>query len=489
MYKFGYYYHFPSNVQQYKQVVLLLDNGMFSFREIDSNLIPYQKSSLTGQYYDLSMPVICRYEGNSVTEVIFLYDIPDIGGQRDDGFSYEINITNKHSILYYKNKTFVENFIADEKEKIFAHLIEELVGANKRISVLNGIISFITPDKYRRTKEIITRDLKRIVDSYNIEEILSSLNVIVTDFYRSKVGGDDSYRIDRTAWLGDKDAKTDEYINKVIGIGDVCIHTDSGYTSNLRAYAPDVYIGEYKGEVLEREKQIIISKYSKEEHMAYLIFSKLEEKENAITEREEWEEPINELKKRLESEFSLSTLLEIDQRLFYTDYKNTFSDQLVKINSLISRKMRNVPKKRVIFSGPVPKEYGVGLWDNVAKNRNIRTQLTKKINSIIENLLKDYNVEIISGNADGAEHESLQYALENKLEFVNEYTTWTMLGKDREIERYKEMAKMADIIFLTDFEDSYLYKNFIRVASELNIPVEIIKCEVDDDSDYWSQFK
>ena len=484
MYHFGYYYHFSSKFQKYKEVVLLMQNGLFKFKEVASDLIPFNKRSMTSAYYDLSMPVICRYEGNSVTEVVFLYDIPVTGNQRNDGFSYDIDITNKHSILYYRSKTVVDNFIADEKEKIFAHLIEELVGANKRISVLNGIISFITPDKYRRTKEVIARDLKKIVESFNMEEILSSLNVVVTDFYRSKIGGDDSYRINRSAWLSDKSAKTDEYINKVIGIGEECIHSDSGYTSNLRAYAPDVYIGEYKGEELEKEKQSIISKYSREEHMAYLIFSKLEEKESAIIEREEWKESINELKKSLESEFSLSKILEIDKRLFYSDYNNTLSELLDKINALISRKMSNSPRKRVIFSGPVPKEYGIGWWDNVAKNRTIRTQLLDKISSIIENLLKDYNVEIISGNAEGAEHESLQYALKHKLEFVNEYTTWTMLGKDREIVRYKEMAKMADIIYLTDFEDSYLYKNFLQVANELSIPVEIIKCEVDGNFEY-----
>lgn len=484
MYKFGYYYHFPSNVQRYKQVVLLNDKGVFVFTEVDGDCIPHQKKYMTKSYYDLSMPVICRFDGYAVTDVVFLYDIPVTGSRRNEEFTYDIDVINKHCTLYYGNESVVENFCNDEKEKKFAHLIEELVGANKRISTLNDIISFITPDEYRRTKEVITRDLKRIVESYNMKEILSSLNVVVSDFYRSKVGGDDSYRIDRSAWLSDKSAKTDEYINKVIGIGEKCIHSDSGYTSNLRAYAPDVYIGKYMDEELEKEKQRILSKYSKEEHMAYLIFSKLEEKECAIIEREEWKEPINELKKRLESEFCLSKISEIDERLFYEDYKNTFSEQLDKINALICRKMRNAPRKRVIFSGPVPKEYGIGWWDNVAKNRTIRTQLLDKINSIIENLLKDYNVEIITGNADGAEHESLQYALENKLEFVNQYTTWTMLDKDREIERYKEMAKMADIIYLTDFEDSYLYKNFLQVANELSIPVEIIKCDVDGSSEY-----
>ena len=93
--------------------------------------------------------------------------------------------------------------------------------------------------------------------------------------------------------------------------------------------------------------------------------------------------------------------------------------------------------------------------------------------------MNTYNVEIISGNADGAEQFALQYALDNKIEIVNNYTSWTMLGKDRESDRYYEMVKMADIVYLTDYNDSYLYNNFIKVAKEQNVPVEIIRDDVE----------
>ena len=76
MYNFGYYYHFPSTVQKYKQVVLLLQNGMFMLKEVISDLIPSNKRSMTSAYYDLSMPVICSLNDNTVSEVVFLYDIP-----------------------------------------------------------------------------------------------------------------------------------------------------------------------------------------------------------------------------------------------------------------------------------------------------------------------------------------------------------------------------------------------------------------------------
>ena len=80
---------------------------------------------------------------------------------------------------------------------------------------------------------------------------------------------------------------------------------------------------------------------------------------------------------------------------------------------------------------------------------------------------------IITGRAEGAETIALYYALDEKIEFVNEYTMWTMLGKDKKIERAKSMAERADLILLTD-TDNYLTKNFKIIATELNIPIRTI---------------
>ena len=476
MYYFGYYYHFPSNVQIYKQVVLLMQNGMFMFKEVTSDLIPFKKRSMTGAYYDLSMPVICSLNGNIVSEVVFLYDIPISNANNEDGFSFDINIDNRSTILKCNNKPFIDENITDKRDLQFAHLIEEYVGANKRIKTLNQIISFITIDKYRRSKEQITRDLMRIVDSYNLEEILTSLSVVVTDFYRSKVGGDDSYRIDRTACLEDKSIKTDEYINKVIGLGTECIHSDGGYTSNLRAYAPKVYMGEYKGVVLENEKKRILSNYSKAEHLSYIFFTKLEEKERALDEIDSWENNRNKLKEKLNSDYFIDSLSHIDERFFYGNYNVAFSDLLDNVNSLIRRIMLKYPRKRIVISGALPSVSNFS-WSHET-DKTIRKRLISKITNIIKQLLNTYNVEIITGNADGAENFALQYALDNKVEIVNNYTSWTMLGKDRNMERYYEIVKMADVVYLTNYNDSYLYNNFLKAANELNVPVEIIRSDL-----------
>lgn len=477
MYHFGYYYHFPSTVQKYKQVVLLMQNGMFMFKEVASDLIPFKKRSMTSAYYDLSMPVVCSLNGNTVSEVVFLYDIPISNCNNEDGFSFEINIANRSAALKYDNKPFIDDNITDKKDLQFAHYIEEYVGANKRIMTLNQIISFITPNRYRRSKEMITSDLMRIVDSFNLEDILASLSVVVTDFYRSKVGGDDSYRIDRTACLKDKSVKTDEYIDKVIGMGTECIHSDSGYTSNLRAYAPNIYIGEYKGEELENEKKRILSNYSKAEHLSYIFFNKLEEKERALDEIGSWKVNIEKIKDKLNSEFFIDTLSHIDERFFYGNYNVAFSDLLDNVNSLIRRIMLNYPRKRIVISGALPSVSNYN-WSRET-DKITRKRLVSKITNIIKTLLNTYNVEIITGNADGAEQLALQYALDNKVVIVNNYTSWTMLGKDRKLYRYYEMVKMADIVYLTDYNDSYLYNNFLKAAKEHNVPVEIIRDEVE----------
>ena len=147
--------------------------------------------------------------------------------------------------------------------------------------------------------------------------------------------------------------------------------------------------------------------------------------------------------------------------------------------------MLNYPIKRIIISGKLPEKNRYGLnFLETANDEAIRKRLVNKIKIIIENLLINFNVEIITGNADGAEHIAFQYALDNKIEFVNEYTKWTILGKDRKIDRYKEMANLADMIYLIDYNDSYLYNNFLSVASELEVPVQIIKSEVDDNTGY-----
>lgn len=125
------------------------------------------------------------------------------------------------------------------------------------------------------------KKLKTYIDSINIKEILQSLKVTVYESFVKKVGGDDRYQVYRTASISNEVASKDEYLRKIWGLGEECIHSDSGYTSAYNMRIKDLIVGEYKDSDLEKEKNSLMLKYSKEEHLGYL-FSALMVKRNWI---------------------------------------------------------------------------------------------------------------------------------------------------------------------------------------------------------------
>ena len=93
----------------------------------------------------------------------------------------------------------------------------------------------------------------------------------VSESFITKVGGDDRYKVYRTASISNEVASQDEYLRKIWGLGEECIHSDSGYTSAYNMRIKDLIVGEYKDSVLEEEKNRLMLKYSKEEHLGYLF--------------------------------------------------------------------------------------------------------------------------------------------------------------------------------------------------------------------------
>lgn len=470
-YHFGFYYHLICNNSLTKQeLVLIFREGIFEFWEVKPEMIPYNLRRQTDHYFDLSMPILCSTQGETISEIIFLKDIPSSKEEPLKGFSLDFIDEKQSFILLYNKDSFCEKFIKDDKESQFGHLLVNFVGIRNRISYLEKVVRIMSPDTYQRDKDLekITKEILETMESHNLEKALASLSVTVTDFYRNKVGGDDTYTIYREAHINDESVNTDDYIEKIIGIGSTCIHSERGYTSNLKAYAPDIFIGKYLGDNLEKEKERIRAQYSRDSHIVYTLFSKLNEKDCAIREINDWKAKLSQVDKTLQEDFCLNKLSRLDERFFRKDSREDISDFLVKINNLLKRIVLKYPYKYVIISGWVPP---------IAYEREKdakRNELVKKIHSSIETLLKTSNVTIVTGNAAGAESIALKYALDNKILFINGYTEWTMLNKDYRTERYYEMLDIAEVIYLTQFEDSYLYKNFVKVANELDKPIHIL---------------
>ena len=51
---------------------------------------------------------------------------------------------------------------------------------------------------------------------------------------------------------------------------------------------------------------------------------------------------------------------------------------------------------------------------------------------------------------------------------------WTMLGKDRGIQRARKMTEMSNVIYLTGNKDYFLNKNFISASDEYGKEVRFI---------------
>ena len=480
MYSFGFFYFFHFPIHN-KNAILLMVDGILLYKEFNDELISNVSYIRRNNSHNVHFqPLLCRLDNNRISDIIFLDDLMS-SDKGKNNFLIDINKKDHSAVLLYYNEPFIDNCITNEKERLFGNNLVELAACKKMVSYFEQKISFISP---RRTSEYqdydmrrITKDLMKIVESYDIQRIVSSMNVVVEDGHRSKIGDDDHYWIIRTAYIEDKSISTDGYIDEVLGIGRKEIYSTRGYASweSLKATAPKVFIGVYSGKTLEDERTKVLSNYSKEEHLAYLIFSKLNDKANATNEIEKWNTKINHIYDNLNTDFMLDKISHLDSR-YFEGYNVKMSDLLIGLNNLIRRIQFKMPIFKIVVSGAFSqKEFIMSDLDSEHCKKEIYKEFyTKQITEEIEELLQNYNVVIISGNAQGAENFSLKYAIDNKLVFICDSNNWTSLGREGKMDRYYEMTKMADLILLTPFSDSHLYVNFKKAAKELGVPLKII---------------
>lgn len=467
MYKFGFFYHLPDNCRLYQELVLGYDGKTFSFYFIDANIIPSKYHHLTDNYYELNLAVLFKSKGNKVTDIIFFNDL-NIEGLTKECISpnTQIKVIAGDSVetndLIDNSNSIFDNHLLKDKEIEFGKLILERFISNQYISKLKNDTTYISAsDMYRdhKWKGVISK-FKEYIDSIDLERILDSLWVKVWDYHRTKIGDDDTYSVYREAKLLDDTTITDSYLKYIIGLGKECIERDSGYTSYFQK--PNIPFGVYENEVLAAEKRKIIDKYSKEEHMGWLFYDQLFKQEALKGDLDNWEERRKSALKVLENRFCYTELTSLDHRLFYDfcSYIKNHNDILERINRLIRYIQEGVPKMFVIISGTLP-------FKEECKWKN-------KIQEIINLLSVDKRLVIISGNANGAEHVAMKYALENQIEVICDYNNWTLCGKDQCLERAKEMIEKSQLLIITECE-SKRSKNLLSEAKAKGIPVKIIR--------------
>lgn len=317
-FKIGFFYNIVTGRSYHNNRLLLTyEKDCLCFRLINPNILPKDLHLSNMRYYSFDYPVIYEYSNGDITSFTFLSDVPlSSTPEKEKGFCFnEPSLKLLDVSLYYDG---IEIFSNDTNKLLPEELFNQTViyysaVLNKLSSLDSNTDIFVKPylEKIKKTKQYI--------DGINIESIVSDLQIIVYDSYRSKVGGDDRYSIYKEVFVSNPIASEDEYLKKLIEVGCNCIYNDSGYTSNLTIYAKsfikDNPLGNYSGDLLEKEKQKIISSYSKEEHMGYIIAKYFVDKEycrRCILPS--WSEVANKVSNKLYDEFHLNAISNDDRQ-------------------------------------------------------------------------------------------------------------------------------------------------------------------------------
>lgn len=464
MYHLGFFYNLPGTYNKSRVLILGYVNSCFKFIETEHNKIPLHYFYDTNNYHNLSYPVVFNLNCDCINEIVFLKDMEIVENPANElkmkasseGFSI-LKMKNKDLFyLQYNGKLQLFDEGYSEQEHEFIHLLVNYTAAQKLIQKYSKSSTIISSsDEYNdyKWKKVIST-YKEYIDSIDLSTLLSSLYVKVWDIHIPKIGGDDRYYVYRRASLQDGTKVHDPYLIDLIGIGEVCISRDSGYTSYFER--PNIHFGEYQGEILEEEKKRIIANYSKEEHMGWLFYNQLFKQKNETEKLNKWQQEASKLYKDMKEKYCIEKMSNLDQRFFYDLTK----DNIPILNKYVERINKKLPDYKIIFSGTVSKEES--------------THFLQKISKIIEDLSKNFNVIIVTGNSKGAEALALNYAKQHFVEFINNYSMWTMLGKDRGIQRARKMTEMSNVIYLTGNKDYFLNKNFISASDEYGKEVRFI---------------
>ena len=466
MYKFGFFFHLPANGRLYQELVLGFDGEIFRFYFVDNDMIPNKYHYSTDIYYKLNLPILYRAQGNKVTNIIFFNDLIIEDLTEKSICSQQIKVivgdSSESNDLIDGSKSIFDNNYLTEREIEFGKLILEKFISNQYIDKLKADVTYISAsDLHREHKwKGVVKRFKEYINSVDLEKILTSLWVKVWDYHKTKIGDDDTYYVYREAKLLDGTIITDPYLKNIIGLGKECIEKESGYTSYFPR--PNIPFGVYENEVLVAEKRKIIGKYSKEEHMGWLFYNQLFKQESIKIDITNWEQRRKVAMNNLENHFYYIELNSLDNRLFYdfSSYIKNHNDILKRINRLIYYIQENIPQIYVIISGTLP--FGE------------ENKWTNKIQETINFLSADKRLILVSGNANGAEHEAMRYALENQIEVISDYNNWTLCGRDQCAERAKDMIAKSQLLIITECK-SNMSKNLLFEAKVKGIPVKIIK--------------
>lgn len=512
MYKLGYFFHLNGAVD--KTLVLCFSGSFFRFYVVKKELIPWEYWNVHfWQRRKPECPILCFITGEEVSEIVFLDKVPVSNGDETYQGYYITTEGTTHllckdgqSIIGYENNT-------DEKEKSFFELFTKIIYIQREIKKLDDEINFFHNSDISSNRYKIISKYQKIIDSFDITNIVSSLKIKNVESMYKKIGHDESYDIDKIVELEDKNVMVDDYIRSLVGIGTENIYSDTGYViaERLKIKAKEFLeenpLGLYSDEKLNIEKQRIISNYSREEHMAFLFFEQLEKIEKANNKIKQKQLELEKLLDILNTEYCYTKLSNINSQYFYNLENNchNYLEMLKILNFNILRIQKNIPVLKVLISGTYESSKRDELFEScyrcgyksIQDFSSYQDELMKdydllwnsyyrKVETIINDLSKDYIIEIVIGNhyngrvARDIECIAENYAKENNIvcHFVPTLINSHLFGNEEEsilLERSQRSVEHAEQIFILGNFESKTARYIISAATKSNKPIKMIE--------------
>lgn len=124
-------------------------------------------------------------------------------------------------------------------------------------------------------KDNLEKEIKKIetrVLQYDLSEILKELHISVRESFVCRPGKDDFYYVYKTVTIGYPEEELDNYLKDYIGLGERCIHKDSGYTSAYNMAIKGLITGDYNDDNVNKEREKLLSEYSPQKHIYHNLF-------------------------------------------------------------------------------------------------------------------------------------------------------------------------------------------------------------------------
>ena len=471
MYKLGFFYNLPANVARVKALFLCYENQGFRFYSLKKHELPRKYQDITSNYYMFCYPIICRVIDDEISELYFIEDLPLLSDKKSKS-PFKLKIEDRgywgpSAKLYFKNNEFQVKFTLSNKEERLLELLTTIGAAKKRMTELYEACHYIAPERYDWDDSFVMFDLLHKLNSVDLKSILSSLYVEIRDLYlHSRRECDWVYEVKRTARLDDDNVVVDKYISDLIGLGEnVVIHQNYGYKCNEEKESLEFIeahpIGVYKGRQLQREKKRIISKYSRECHMASLIFEEIGRQRNAEYISNAWQMKAHECANSIDKEFT-SKIRSLHESLYY-DMEYT-KDFMRLINNTIDRAQR-LPALTVWF---------------LAADSNNSLDYRTKIYSKVQSLLEKFNVSLVIGH----QHEISHLLSDCRKEYLLEYYKWSKPYMNKRVsiddqidEQISSLIQSTDMICIIGSMNYVLDVTSMKIiskAKEIDIPIEIV---------------